>query len=277
MNLVRRRRTGREPSAEPPAPEWLLNLRESTPARVLVGRAGAAYPTRTHLTLQADHAFARDAVHAELDLARDFGEELLKSIGLFEVHTEASSRTEHLLRPDKGRRLSAGAKEEIASRVPRGAELQLAVGDGLSATAVGAHAPTLLPMLLEEAGRAGLRVGRPFFVRYCRVGVLNDIGELLDPEVVVLLVGERPGMSTAESLSAYFAYRPRAGCTDADRNLISNIHARGVIYRDAVRRILGLVQQMRRRRLSGVAVKEEPPTALPDESGGPPRLSETAS
>ena len=263
MNPFPERRTSRTPSADPAAPEWLLQQREFTPARVLVGRAGAAYPTSTHLILQADHAFARDAVHAELDLERDFGADLLRSLGLFEVQTEASSRTEHLLRPDKGRRLSAQAKEAIASQAPRGAELQLIVGDGLSATAVAAHAPTLLPMLREEADRLGIRFGRPFFVRYCRVGVMNDVGDLLDPEVVVLLIGERPGMSTAESLSAYFGYRPRTGCTDADRNLISNIHARGVTHRDAVRRILALVQQMRRRRMSGVAVKEESATLPP--------------
>ena len=118
--------------------------------------------------------------------------------------------------------------------------------------------PALLPLLVGGATRRGWRFGQPFVVRYCRVGVLNDIGDLLDPAVVVLLIGERPGLATAESLSAYLAYRPRPGHTDAQRNLISNIHARGVLAADAARRILPLAEQMRQtQQASGVAVKEE--------------------
>ena len=116
----------------------------------------------------------------------------------------------------------------MAGALPAGADLQVAIADGLSAAAVRAQVPALLPMIAAEAARRGWRFGRPFFVRHGRVGVLNDIGELLDPAVVVLLIGERPGLATAESLSAYMAYRPRAGHDDARRNLISNIHARGV-------------------------------------------------
>lgn len=243
-------------------PEWLLRLKEATPARVLVGRAGQAYSTETHLTLKADHAFARDAVHAEIELARDLGEDLVRRFGLFEVQTQAASKQEYLVRPDRGRLLSEPSKRVLAERCPSGAEVQFVIGDGLSATAVAAQAPSLLPMLMERAERLGLRIGQTFLVRHCRVGVMNDIGELLDPEVVVLLIGERPGMMTAESLSAYFAFRPRAGHTDANRNLISNIHSRGVSHEDAVRRILALVQQMRLKRLSGVEVKEEFGTVL---------------
>ena len=119
----------------------------------------------------------------------------------------------------------------------------------------------------------GLSVGQPFVVRHCRVGVLNDVGELLDPAVVVLLIGERPGLATAESLSAYLAYRPRPGHTDAQRNLISNIHARGVSHAEAARRILALAEQMRQVQASGVTVKEDLagpalPLAAPP-AGGP--------
>ena len=119
--------------------------------------------------------------------------------------------------------------------------------------------PRLLPLLADEAQRRGWSFGRPFFIRHCRVGVLNDIGDILDPEVVVLLIGERPGLATAESLSAYLAYRPRSGHTDALRNLISNIHARGVGPEEAAQRIMALAEQMRRRQMSGIAVKEELP------------------
>jgi ethanolamine ammonia-lyase small subunit len=117
----------------------------------------------------------------------------------------------------------------------------------------------LLPRLADGAAARGWSFGRPFAIHYCRVGVLNDIGELLDPAVVVLLIGERPGLATAESLSAYLAYRPRPGHTDARRNLISNIHARGVGHAQAARRILALAEQMTRQQISGVSVKEELP------------------
>jgi ethanolamine ammonia-lyase small subunit len=149
--------------------------------------------------------------------------------------------------------------------------VQVAIGDGLSAAAVTAQVPGLLPLLDEDGRRRGWSFGRPFFIRHCRVGVLNDIGDILDPEVVILLIGERPGLATAESLSAYLAYRPRTGHTDAQRNLISNIHARGVGHPEAARRIMGLAEQMRRRQMSGFSVKEEllaaslpaPPHPLP--------------
>jgi len=110
----------------------------------------------------------------------------------------------------------------------------------LRRAAVAAQVPGLLPLLADEARRRGWSFGRPFLVRHCRVGVLNDVGDLLRPEVAVLLIGERPGLATAESLSAYMAYRPRAGHTDAQRNLISNIHGRGVSLEEAARRVLAL-------------------------------------
>ena len=132
----------------------------------------------------------------------------------------------------------------------------MVIGDGLSATAVAVQAPGLLDRLLPAAAERGWSFGRPFLVRHCRVGVMNDVGDLLEPAVVVLLIGERPGLATAESLSAYMAYRPRSGHTDADRNLISNIHGRGVGLDDAAQRILALADQFRRVGRSGVGVNE---------------------
>jgi ethanolamine ammonia-lyase small subunit len=242
------------PAPEPPA---LSALRARTPARVLVGRAGPAYPTATQLTLRADHAAARDAVQAETDLERDLGADLVRRLGLFEVATRAATKEQYLLRPDLGRRLDDAARAAVQADCPAGPDLQVFVGDGLSAAAVAAQVPTLLPLLLELAGRAGWKVGRPFFVRHCRVGVLNDVGELLDPAVAVLLIGERPGLATADSLSAYLAYRPRPGDTDARRNLLSNIHARGVRAEDAAPRVLALAARLRDARASGTSVKEE--------------------
>lgn len=232
-----------------------------TPARVLAGRAGPGYRTETWLKLREDHAAARDAVHAELDLDR-LGP-LVTEYSLFVVNTRATTRAEYLTRPDLGRRLDDAARTLVTAECPRRADLQIVIGDGLSATAVAAQVPALLPLLAAEAQRRGWRFGRPFAVRHCRVGVMNDVGELLDPAVVVLLIGERPGLATAESLSAYLAFRPRAGHTDADRNLVSNIHARGVPPADAARRVAALAEAVTRVGVSGVAVKEELPAALP--------------
>jgi ethanolamine ammonia-lyase small subunit len=232
-------------------------IRERTPARLLVGRAGPAYRTATQLELRQDHAAALDAVHAELELVRDFGRDFLDRWALFEVQTEAQSKEVFLLRPDLGRRLNDVAQAEVRRLCPTGAEMQVVVGDGLSAVAVANQVPRLLPLLEEESRKRGWRFGRPFVIRHCRVGVLNDIGDLLDPAVVVLLIGERPGLATAESLSAYIAYRPRAGHTDAQRNLISNIHARGVPCETAAPRIAVLAAKVMQMRTSGVVVKED--------------------
>jgi ethanolamine ammonia-lyase small subunit len=238
-----------------------------TPARLLVGRAGPAYRTVTQLALRRDHAAAIDAVHAECDLVRDFGQSFVERWGLFVVTTRASSKAEYLLRPDLGRSLSDAARAEVLNRCPAAADLQVVIGDGLSVAAVVAQVPLLLDALEQGARERGWSVGQPFVIRYCRVGVLNDIGELLDPTVVILLIGERPGLATAESLSAYMAYRPRSGHTDAERNLISNIHARGVVPTAAARRILRLAERLRHCQTSGVAVKEEAPEST--EHDGP--------
>ncbi|MDB5338181.1 MAG: eutC, partial [Planctomycetaceae bacterium] len=175
---------------------------------------------------------------------------------LFEVQSQATSKPQYLMRPDLGRRLSPDASASVQQRCPVEADLQIVIGDGLSAAAVGEQVPRLFPLLANGAAERGLILGQPFFVRYCRVGVLNDIGELLNPRVVVLLIGERPGLATAQSLSAYFAHQPKLGHTDAQRNLISNIHERGVPPRQAAERILDFAQLIMQSGQSGVAVKE---------------------
>lgn len=235
----------------------LAALRARTPARILAGRAGAAYRTATQLQLRHDHAAARDAVFAEVDLLRDFGAELVRRYDLFEVATRAADKQQYLMRPDLGRLLNDEAREAVRTNCAAGGDLQVVIGDGLSAAAVAAQAPGLLPLLEEQARQRGWRFGRPFFVRRCRVGVLNDVGELLDPVVVALLIGERPGLATAESLSAYLAYRPRPGHSDAQRNLLSNIHGRGVPLDEAARRIAALANAMCVAQTSGVTMKED--------------------
>jgi ethanolamine ammonia-lyase small subunit len=228
-------------------------IRARTPARILVGRAGPGYRTATALELRHDHAAAVDSVHAELEVPPD----LVERWGLFEVQSCAHDKSEYLMRPDLGRRLNESARAIVTAQCPRGADIQVVLGDGLSVAAVVRQVPPLLQLLEEQTRRRGWTFGRPFAVRYCRVGVLNEVGELLDPAVVVLLIGERPGLATAESLSAYLAYRPRSGHTDAQRNLISNIHSRGVPPEAAAPRILALAEKMRQMQTSGVVVKED--------------------
>ena len=229
----------------------IARIQARTPARLLVGRAGSSYRTSTQLDLREDHAAAVDAVQAELE------EEFVDDLGLFLVGSQASTKAEYLLRPDLGRKLDQAGSKVIHQHCPVGAMLQIVVGDGLSAAAVVAQVPTLLPLLEQGAKGLGWTVGRPFAVRYCRVGIINDVGDLLKADVVVLLIGERPGLATSESLSAYLAYRPQGGQTDAHRNLISNIHAWGTSTREASARILGLAGQMIAAGSSGVGIKED--------------------
>ena len=246
--------------------------RALTPARLMVGRVGGSYRTATYLALKADHSAALDAVHTEFDLAGHLGADVVARFGLFEVQSQAESKADYLLHPEKGRQLSADDLARLRTTCPARPDLQLVIGDGLSPLAVAAQCPVLLPRLVDGATARGWKVGQTFAVRYCRVGILNDVGATLDPEVVVLLIGERPGLATAESLSAYCAYRPRPDHTDANRNLISNIHARGIPIPEAAERILALVAQMRSAATSGVAIKETlaMPRRLGDgESAGP--------
>jgi len=242
-------------------PALIERIRTRTPARVLVDRAGAGYRTSTQLELREAHAAARDAVRTEFDLERDLGAEFAAEWKLFAVSTMAANKDEYLLRPDLGRQISQEGVNLVLQRCLPKADLQLVIGDGLSVTAVRAQAPKLLPLIFTAARARGWSLGQPFAVKRCRVGVMNAVGELLRPEVMVLLIGERPGLATAESLSAYMAFHPAAGHNDSQRNLISNIHARGVSSEAAATRIVGLAGQMMSRKLSGVQLKEELPPA----------------
>lgn len=243
----------------PDWPEIVRRVRARTPARLLAGRAGAAYCTGTQLDLREAHAAARDAVRAELDLETAFGGDFVKQWALFEVWTRAKTKDEFLLRPDLGRRFNDASRADFLKHCSSGNDLQIAIGDGLSVSAVSAQVPALLPLLYEGAKARGWTVGQTFAIHYCRVGILNEIGELLAPRVALLLIGERPGLATAESLSAYMAHRPGPTHSDADRNLISNIHSRGVRPQDASVRILNLAAQMMKVGAGGCNVREESP------------------
>ncbi len=234
-------------------PEVVRKIRARTPARLFVGRAGPAYRTETQLQLREDHAAARDAV---LDVDAAFGAAFIEKWKLYEVGTRASSKDEYLQHPSSGRAFSDAAREEIARRCAVERDLQIVIGDGLSVPAIGAQVPRLLSLLIEGAEVRGWSVGQAFVIRHCRVGIVNEIGELLRPRIVLLLIGERPGLATAESLSAYMAYQPNRAHSDANRNLISNIHERGLSVGDAAARILNMCAQMLSLRVSGVTLKE---------------------
>lgn len=238
-------------------PDFLRKIRGRTPARILLGRSGAAYRTATQLDLREAHAAARDAVRKELDLDSAFGMEFRREWNLFELRTRAASKDEYLHRPDRGRRFDDASRAALVRLGTRASDLQVAIGDGLSVTAVAAQVPALLPLLMDGARARGWTTGRTFVIHHCRVGILNEIGEALDSKVVVLLIGERPGLATAESLSAYLAYRPHDPDTDANRNLISNIHARGTPPPVAARRIVNLAAQMIAAGSSGFSVRED--------------------
>ena len=247
-------------------PELVRKIRARTPARILVGRAGPAYRTETQLQLREDHAAARDAVRAQLDVNAAFGAGFIDKWKLFEVGTRAMSKDEYLQHPSLGRAFSDAACGEIVRRCGVGRDAQIAIGDGLSVPAIGAQIPQLLPLLIEGAGARGWSVGETFIIHHCRVGIVNEIGELLRPRIVLLLIGERPGLATAESLSAYMAYQPDRTHSDANRNLISNIHGRGLSAEDAATRILNLCAQVMSLRTSGVTLKEiagHEPESLP--------------
>ena len=241
----------------PDPPEIIERLRVQTPARLLTGRAGAAYKTSTQLDLREAHAAARDAVRTELNLLTDLGEDFVRTWSLFEVATEATGKEQYLLRPDLGRRLNEPSRTIIKSSCPTGSDLQIVIGDGLSVTALASQVPSLLPLLHKGARARAWTIGQTFVIRYCRVGILNELGDLLNPKVAILLIGERPGLATAESLSAYMAYHPKPSDTDANRNVISNIHSRGVTAERAAHRILNLATAMMTTQTSGYQLQEE--------------------
>jgi ethanolamine ammonia-lyase small subunit len=237
-------------------PEIVRRVRARTPARIFVER-GASYSTQMELGLRVAHASAVDAVWTEFELHKDFPSDFVARWDLFQVSSQADTKSRYLLRPDLGRKLSKAGKSLVSERCSRSPDFQIVIGDGLSGAAIAEQVPALFPILQERARANEWSIGSSFVVRYCRVGIMNDIGDLLSPNVIVLLIGERPGLATATSLSAYMAFQPRSGHTDADRNLISNIHARGVRIEDAADRIMNLTSQMMTAKRSGTTLKED--------------------
>jgi ethanolamine ammonia-lyase small subunit len=238
-------------------PEIVRQIRERTPARIFM-RRGTSYSTQMELDLRSARASAVDAVWTEFDLQKDFTPDFVRQWDLFQISSQAETKSQFLLRPDLGRKLSEAGRDAVIQRCAKSADLQIVIGDGLSGAAISEQVPALFPLLLERARANRWSTGSSFVVRYCRVGVINEIGEILSPRVVVLLIGERPGLATSASLSAYMAYAPNSIQTDADRNVISNIHPRGLGIEDAAERIMTLAAQMVAQKRSGTMLKGDP-------------------
>ncbi len=237
-----------------------LDLRRLTPARIALGRTGTSLPTRAQLDFQCAHAQARDAVHLAFDhagLREQLSERGRDSILL---HSAASDRHSYLQRPDLGRRLheeSARQLREHAQANPGGVDLAIIVADGLSALAVHRHTLPFLNRLQEHIDAEGWSTAPVVLVEQGRVAVADEVGELLGAKMTVILLGERPGLRSPDSLGLYFTYSPRVGLTDAYRNCISNVRLEGLSYGMAAHRLLYLMREACRRQLSGVNLKDE--------------------
>jgi ethanolamine ammonia-lyase small subunit len=231
--------------------QGLKALMAATTARIGVGRAGPRYSTASLLLFQGDHAVTQDALY------RDVDQKLLNEFNLFTVQTKITGgKQEYLLRPDLGRLLNDDAKRIINEKCQKNVNIQLCVGDGLSTAAIEANLRQIFPVIKQGVQNAGLTFGTPFFIKYARVGVMNDVGELIKPDVVILLIGERPGLGRAESMSAYMGYKPKYGDTDADRDVVCNIFENGGTNPlEGGAFVVQLAQKMRKSQASGVRLK----------------------
>ena len=250
-----------------PAPRSLEDLRSLTPARVALGRTGASLPMKALLDFTLDHARARDAVHAPFDVAALTA--ALGALGLdaWAVASRAGNRQDYLRRPDLGRRLDPASIDLLQSRKPPACRLAIVIGDGLSPTAVHAHAVELMRHLLPRLASEEIDVGGTVVASLARVALGDEIGAILGAQMVVTLIGERPGLSAPDSLGAYLTFAPRPGRTDAERNCVSNIHKAGLSYDEAAFKIAWLVREGLAREATGVALKDESADRAPRRIG----------
>ncbi|RON97940.1 ethanolamine ammonia-lyase [Pseudomonas moraviensis] len=247
-----------KPPVDPQNP-W-LELRRLTPARIALGRTGTSLPTRAQLDFQFAHAQARDAVHLAFDHAEISSQLSERGRETLLLHSAAPDRDSYLQRPDLGRKLndeSAQALRDYASAHPGGVDLVIVVADGLSALAVHRHTLPFLTRLEEQMSGDGWSVAPVVLVEQGRVAIGDEIGQLLGAKMLVMLIGERPGLSSPDSLGLYFTYAPKVGLTDAYRNCISNVRLEGLSYGMAAHRLLYLMREACRRQLSGVNLKDE--------------------
>lgn len=242
-----------------PTDPW-RNLSRLTTARIGLGRAGGSLPTREVLDFQLAHARARDAVHLAFDAAAIEAELAARGWPCLTVQSQAPDRAAYLQNPNRGRRLSAEGLSALRAwrqEPAPGFDVVFVVADGLSALATQRHAVPLLDATVPQLTERGLRLAPVIVARQSRVALGDEIGEALGAEVAVMLIGERPGLGSADSLGVYLTYGPRVGRNDAERNCISNVRLEGLSYAEAAHKIVYLVTEARRLKLSGVDLKDD--------------------
>ena len=227
-----------------------LDLKLRTPARLGLGRAGARYQTLSMLRMRADHAAAQDSVFSHVDDA------FVEKNGFVPVQTLCQNKDEYLTRPDLGRRFDE-KNQAVLRDLLAGQRVVLAVGDGLSSAAVQANAPDCCAAIRQGLQAQGIELGPVPFIQFCRVGAGDHIGDLTDCEVICLLVGERPGLVTNESMSAYLTYRPHTGIAESCRTVVSNIHRQGVSAVEAGAHIASLLGRILAQKASGIGLRED--------------------
>ncbi len=234
---------------EPADREGYLKMKEKTPARLGIWRAGPRYKTLTSLRFRADHAAAQDAVFSYVS------EDFVKEMNLLAVETMCRDKDEYITRPDLGRQFSPETIAYIKQNTTQNTKVQLMVGDGLSSAAIEANLRDIIPAITQGLKMYSIEIGNILFVKHCRVPSMDVIGEVTEADVVCLLVGERPGLVTAESMSAYIAYKPTIGMPEARRTVISNIHLGGTPAVEAGAHIAELIKMMIDKQASGIDLK----------------------
>jgi ethanolamine ammonia-lyase small subunit len=232
-----------------PVRESWVSLRRHTPARIALGRAGSGLPVKAHLEFQAAHARARDAVHAVLDTAA-LAKKIASGTPVL-VRSQAEDRQAFLRFPDRGRKLSRES-QALLSQPLVAPDVVIVIGDGLSSVAVERNAVPVLEKLYRGLREMGLKVGPIVLATQARVALADHVGELMQAKVAVILIGERPGLSAADSLGMYLTYDPKIGRLDSERNCISNIHAGGLAAEHAAAEAIGLIKAMLKHRAAGV-------------------------
>ena len=227
-------------------PEEYKRLKNRTPARLGCGRCGARYKTLTALRFRADHAAAQDAVFSQVP------EDYAQKNGLVPLQTMCESKDMYLTRPDKGRIFDEEMQKAIKAAVPTPPPVLIVVGDGLSAAAIEANAMDCMAAIRDGLKARGIETGQALFVRYCRVGAGDAIGSVTGCELVCMLVGERPGLVTDKSMSAYITYKPHIGVLESSRTVVSNIHAQGTPAVEAGAHIAELICTILQKKVSGV-------------------------
>ena len=237
---------------EDPAQEQKFRrLKERTPARLGSGRAGPRYKTLTMLRFRADHAAAQDAVFSQVP------EDFPQKHDLVALQTQCKDKDEYLTRPDKGRIFDEENQEKLRREISGKPRVQIVIGDGLSSAAILANAMDCAAAIRDGLKLKGIDLGKSVFVRYCRVGAGDAVGDVLGCEVVCVLVGERPGLVTDKSMSAYITYNPHIGSLESERTVVSNIHAQGTPAVEAGAFVADLIDTILKRKASGVALNLE--------------------